>query len=321
MARKTRGRPSFPVKKKAGFRRRYRTTRSALTTNRPPNPLVKCARSLIGMLPFGQAYVKPLADFIFKGFGLTEIADSNKPYYITFFMTGCVNMIKLNPLMTLAFTDYCSRNEQSDIIAGAQVTTPVATVQMVSLTVKVASQSKISDKQGKWAAAVIPFKNENSETDLDKYKDKTLTYRDVTQLPYARFGPTHAPLTVGFKFNNSSDYCSRDLNINQNYCAIVVAFEDLAREAYTKITTDEFAADIDVSTVFRIKSFVCNRMPNQAGYTVQPIYDGSKQISAIRTDKKDQKLLEYKNFAAVSDYLTLELTTAYTRLEDYAMAE
>lgn len=303
-------RPSFKIAGRRMARRRAPRAATAITTNRPPNPIVRATRSLIGLLPFGKDVIRPLADFVFRGFGLTNGINQKQAQL---FMTGCVNLFFLTPASTLCTSDYCIRKESYDIPVGGQISTCVKSVKMKQLTINFRNETKRGNRQGRWAAAIIPFKTEKEQADLDHFKGVYFSFKDVCTLPFARFGPADSPITIGFRFKNPNEFCSREIGVDTAYCAVAVAFEDLARQNLSAITTDEFSASISVSTVFQIKSFTTNRSSENHGYDISSLFEGQKQVTVYQSDRRRSKYLEYTTHDndPSNGYIKLDLVTQY----------
>jgi hypothetical protein len=227
--------------------------------NRPPNPIVRAVRNIIPLLP-GSKYITPLADFVFRGFGLYK--GTTNQVQATFYMTGMSALFSIAPKDTFAFPNYVYRKEGYDIVEGAYFSTTVNTVRMVNLQVEISNQGKLMGRQGRWSAAVIPYKTQETKTRVESWKDKQLSYKNITSLPYSVTGLTTTPIGIGYRFRKPDELCWRDLSMTDQYCAIAIAFEDLSREDYTKLTTDDFGCSIDVKTVMRIVNYESGRNAN-----------------------------------------------------------
>lgn len=306
---------------RAPRRAQSRRRPSNITVNKPPNQIVRAVRSIIPLLP-GAQYITPLADFIFRGFGLTTVGQTN--LLANFYMTGISTLFELAPIDTFAFSNYAFRREASDISTGAATITTVRTVRMKSLQVKITNQTKASLKQGRWSAAIIPYKIPETQSDCKDWSKSTFTFKDITSLPYAVTAPSNVPLTIGYRFRNVQEMCSREIAINDPYCAIAIGFEDLSRESFTRLTTDDFSCGIDVTTVMQIKSHKFGRSPSSYSYTVTPLIDGSKEVGVQTLDgTKTAKILKFSKMEDDVDHgmVKLTLTSGYASLREFEMEQ
>lgn len=290
-----------------------------VVVNRPPNPIVRAVRNVIPLLP-GSQYITPLADFIFRGFGLSSVGKTNLE--AKFFMTGVSAAFELSPSDTFAFSNYCFRREQDDISAGGACYTTVRTVKMKEINITIQNQSKSSVRQGRWTAAFVPYRSDTYREDVQTMAKTQLSMKDISSLPYSKTTVATTPIFLNYKFRGSTDYCSRAMEMSTLYGAVFIAFEDLSREDFTALNTEQFACAIDVSTVMKIETHDIGRSPSAFSYTINSLVQGNETVAVSKIDAKGKsKLLKYSKMEndAVNGCVKLTLAEGYTTLEEMAI--
>lgn len=236
-----------------------RKRRRITSKNISSNPIVSGVRSILSILPSAaMKIVSPLADFVFRGFGLaTSVSGSNGQYTGTMALVGLTNALVLRPAQILAFTDRVIRNEASAIPKGATFTSNIASVKTLRYAAKIRNITAASGKRGFWAAAFVEF---GSANDYDMWNNRALDYRDVCNLPGSVHSDCCKDLSLSWSPKRDS-FAGSAVSPGAAIGYLFIAFENMGRGSFGDFSTDEFGCTLDLSGQFQIVEW----MPNNAG--------------------------------------------------------
>lgn len=238
------------------------------------------ARTLLSYLP-GQTVVKPVADFVFRGLGLSsaklDTTDGNVTDILVS-LTGC------GALVRLYVSDLLSGSREVVRYTSQQkIETTVSAVRLHVLRVCVINPTPSGTRQGQWCAAFVPEQDEQTEI-FPKERRLPMQFRDICQLPGAVIGPASRTLTVTHRFRpTSGDRCAFSLGPGQSFGWLVITFEDLNRETYHEFKPSEFQCSVELSGQMTAYHSFGNNLVSSFSDTVQDYLKGDDFYSVKST--------------------------------------
>lgn len=255
--------------------RRPRASRKPVKTNKVTSPIVSAFRSVVSILPnAAQKLVSPLADFIFRGFGLSTGMTTGKVQDAVVYMTGLFACLFVKPADLIAYSDRAIRTEAQNITSGAAFATNIAGVKVRSIRVKLVNTARASGKRGNWAAVLIWFAEDK---DYDMWRAKAMTFRDVSDIPGAVITSCCSDINLSGVPPRQS-FSAISVRPNTHVCAIVVAFECLDRQQYSEFVAEDFGCAASLSGTFQVTEWMPNNLPMKYDYSMDQSLSNSTVI-------------------------------------------
>lgn len=246
--------------------------------------IVPFARTLLSYLP-GQAVIKPVSDFVFRGLGLsaTQLDAQPNSSGVSAITNGDLNITGCGCLIRLYVSDLLSGSRECIRYSSRQqIETTVSDVRLHFVRCKVINPTPSGTRQGQWCAAFIP---ERSKWDVFvKERRVPMQYRDVCQLPGATIGPATQPLVLTHRFRrNSGDVSALSLGAGESFGWLIVTFEDLNRESYHEFTPSQFQCSVELSGQMMAFHSFGNNLVSTFSDTVQDYLASSSEFYHVRS--------------------------------------
>lgn len=246
-----------------------RKRRSMMTdTNKTTSPIVTATRTIVSLLPGTvQAVVRPLADFIFRGFGLGTGVSGSKdgPYKLEASFTGLANAMVISPCILLAFCDRAIRQESYDIITGAQFSTNIASVKTKSVVAVIRNVAANSGRRGYWAAVFIEY---GSQVDHSMWLKRSLGFREIRNIPGSVSGLCCTDLRLNWRPRRDS-FAASAVPLGTRIGLLAIGFENLDRSGYAEFSSDDFGCTVALSGQFQIVEWMPNNSAMSMTYSVE----------------------------------------------------
>lgn len=170
------------------------------------------ARNLLATLPVDQQ-LKTLFNIMFSIITWTVGQTTVQAGAYAAFEITPGSVLKYSPLLA----------EDSN----GQFSFPGHPVRMRSLSMKVCPTSKLSERQGKWAAVFIPYRELHDSTHYTTISK--LDFVDVAAMPHAVTHTANRPIQINFKFRNQSEYCSRPRELKEAIGLLYIVWDSSSR--------------------------------------------------------------------------------------------
>lgn len=252
------GRPNRKVQKRKPSKRRNTRPRARRSANNTPslgNLIAKGTTSLLSYLPGGE-YLKPIADFAFRGFGWIK-SPSLIPTTETLKIIGLGARFQVT-YAAIALNSHLGISQGMSETVKKSYRTQFPEARLINLRITVKPISTQSLRQGQYACAFIP-----AYTDADARATKRAipTFYDVQNTLGAVSKPVSSPIIINYAPN--SPY-TRDFHFLSEAIGICqIAFLDTARKDPINFTPDEFSIEALVTGTLQF------RAPIMAGNTVE----------------------------------------------------
>lgn len=119
--------------------------------------------------------------------------------------------------------------------------------------IKLMSNLQHSERAGRWAAVLIPYREEHDNQHYDKLLEK-LTYSEVVAMPHSKSASAGTPLHIKYVMRDRINYCARPRELKEEIAVLYVIWDDVSRgsDIVTKeITPTEFGCDLEISAGIR----------------------------------------------------------------------
>lgn len=282
-------------------RRRRATLASKTTTlNRPPS-LVSTVRSILSYLP-GQSVIKPLADFIFKGFGYTasgKVSALNFSGNVSF--VGLYAKAQLRVSDLIAFERSSVRSETGEVYDGASFKTKIQYVKLMELELVLRNTTPSGKKTGNWSAFIRVFKH------VDQLKDDVVySYKDICEMPGAKTATASENIVIKILNFPPHWYCGRELELSNVFATVHIGFEDLNRINYVEFTSDDFSCSGTISAKFKVLGVCPGESTIASYYDIKDCYSNHDMtVVAMVDDKSTIMKIKQKTLTATNKDCTV----------------
>lgn len=246
--------------------------------------IVPFARTLLSYLP-GQAVVKPVSDFVFRGLGLSSAKlDSNAVDGVSTLSGVDLSIVGCGALFRVYTSDFLSGSRECiRYESRKEIETTVSAVRLHYVKMRIINPTPSGTRQGQWCAAFIP---ERSPWDIFSERRVPMTYRDVCQLPGAVIGPATRDLVLFHRFRIlSGERSALDLGAGDSVGWVVITFEDLNREGYHEFTPGQFQCSVELSGQFTAYHSFGNNLVSTFSDVVQDYLASSEEYYHVRSTK------------------------------------
>lgn len=197
-------------------RLRYPLRRTSLARPNPAISWLSFARTLITSLPVNNAS-KTFFDILFNVIELTVGSITVK--------AGAYSAFQVTPGCLMKYSPYLAKDSNGTF------TFPGHPIRVLDLRVKILPVTKMSERQGKWAAVFIPYKELH---DAKSYQTvQKMDFTEVSAMPYAVSNLANKNLFLTYKFRNPYDYCSRPRELNEAIGLIFIVWDASSRNDNT----------------------------------------------------------------------------------------
>lgn len=222
-------------KKRRTIRRRRASRRtSTVTKSTPAEYLINGARTLIGLLP-GQAILKPISDFIF---GKTSVSSLSYAELINGPLPAQVHCIGLQVCLALTPANLVIDSPENAIHNGTKWYSNYTKCCVRSISATLVSTCPTGKKSGMWGMCFQP---------LDVYPavHNYMSYREICDSPFAKFGPVTSPLSLRFTPTPRTPVCYGMIGLSDQFIRLYVAFED--PQDGSDYTSEDFGCNVQLS--------------------------------------------------------------------------
>lgn len=215
-------------------RRRASGRKATVARSTPAEYLINGARTLIGLLP-GQAILKPISDFIF---GKTSVSSLSYAELLHGPIPAQTHCIGLQVCLALSPANLVIDSPENAINKGTVWYSNYTKGCVRYIDATLVSTCPTGKKSGMWGMCFQPL-------DVSPPAHKFMTYREICESPYARFGPVTSPLSLRFTPTPRTPICYGMIGLKDQFIRLYVAFED--PQDGSDYTSEDFGCNVQLS--------------------------------------------------------------------------
>lgn len=195
-------------------------------------PFLRLTRSFIAGLPGQDARIAvAIFDIVFN---IIATVIGGSKYY-----TGAYAMFGISPASLLYNSPLLARDSNGGY------TYPGHPVSITDMAFRLTSTTQSSERAGKWAAVMIPYREEH---DKSHYNDvlSTLTFDDVVAMPTSCSGLTTQPLSLRHQMRDKSAYCARPRELTEEIAILFAIWQEPSHiKSSDNFTRSDFNCEVE----------------------------------------------------------------------------
>lgn len=216
-------------KSRGPLRARLTTSRNLQTSI--PNTIrwLQMFRMILPALPIAKA-TSSIFDMLFN-YVISALSNAN--YY-----TGAYGMFEITPASILYNSPLLAKTDGGYSFPGYPVSVKY-------LTMRIRNTTRRSEHSGKWAAVLIPYREEHDSKHYETLQ--SLTFDEMCSMPHAVNSTADKDLVLSYKMRNKIEYCARPREITEPIAVVMIQWDQRVRPDLTKQpTASDFTCEIEV---------------------------------------------------------------------------